>query len=268
MAAPPRSHPLSREALVPAVQAVVEELLGGRFVAVTPAEGERLSRCLLHEPTPATFEDLLARLYAAPAHGQDVFGDELSAFALVKLALHLYGAPSRRATVPGDLVISNHREDAVPSPFWVPGNLEVQGTLTVDEGAWLLCTGNVQVGGTTLDYEPGSVIAVGGSLTTTRLCTMGAVTIGGRLEVSDSLLAWRNDYRLVVEGGLHAGLLVAWDHTVHAEVSAGVRLDTDATPEVLHSHLRADILAGEGRAMTLDVEAADGVLRRDESLRG
>ncbi|AGC42275.1 hypothetical protein MYSTI_00926 [Myxococcus stipitatus DSM 14675] len=268
MAAPPRSHPLSREALVPAVHAVVEELLAGRFVAVTPQEGERLSRCLLHEPTPATFEELLARLYAAPEYGRDVFGDATSAFALVRLAIHLYGAPSRLATVPGDLVISHDLAGAVPTPFWVPGNLKVDGILKVDEGAWLLCTGDVEVGGATLDYELGSVIAVGGSLTTARMCTMGAVTIGGRLEVSDTLLAWRNDHRLVVEGGLRAGLLVAWDHTLHAEVSAGVRLDTDATPEVLHAHLRADILTGEGRAVTLDVEAADGLLRRDESLRG
>ncbi|WP_338870763.1 hypothetical protein [Myxococcus stipitatus] len=268
MAAPPRSHPLSREALVPAVQAVVEDLLAGRFVSVTPQAGERLSRCLLKEPTPPTFEALLARLYAAPAYGRDgVFGDEVSAFALVRLAIRLYGAPDRLATVPGDLVISNHQEGALPSPFWVPGNLKVEGSLTVDEGAWLLCTGEVQVGGTTLDYEPGSVIAVGGSLTTARLCTMGAVTVGGRLEVSDTLLAWRNDYRLVVEEGLRAGLVVAWDHTIHAEVSAGVWLDADAAPEALRAHLRAEVLVGEGRATDFDVEAADELLRRGESLR-
>lgn len=57
----------------------------------------------------------------------------LSAFALVKLALHLYGAPSR-ATVPGDLVISNHRRMRSQS---VLGAGEPRGLLhlTVDEGA-------------------------------------------------------------------------------------------------------------------------------------
>lgn len=82
----------------------------------------------------------------------------------------------------------------------------------------LLGYGNVQVG-TTLDYEPGSVIAVEACRRRRGWCTMGAVTIGGRLEVSDS--PWpgamtTGSWWRAASRGAARGV----DHTVHAEVSA------------------------------------------------
>lgn len=266
--APPRPQPISPQAYASAVEAVVARLLAGRVLQGRPLRAEQLTRCLLHAPAPETLEALLDRLYAAPAYGKDgVFGDETSAFAVVQLALELFGPPTRTATVRGDLVVSNHREGAMRSPFWIPGHLNIEGSLDVDEGAWLLCTGDVRVGGATVDYEPGSVIAVGGSFTTARMSTMGAVVIGGRLEVADTLLAWRNDYRLVVEETLRAGLLVAWDHTVDAANVDAIRLDSDAEDALLRQHLREEVLSGAPGAASLDVEAADQWIRRNVSPR-
>ncbi|MFY0562198.1 hypothetical protein ACN28E_00015 [Archangium lansingense] len=265
---PPRSHPISPHALAPAVAAVVSALSSGRLMRGSRWKPEQLSRCLLDEPAPATLEALLARLYAAPAYGKGgVFGDETSAFALVRLATHLFGAPSRTATVQGDLVVSNHREGAMRSPFFIPGHLNVSGKLDVDEGAWLLCTGDVRVGGAIVDYEPGSVIAVGGSLSTARMSTMGAVVVGGGLVVEDTLLAWRNDYRLVVEGTLRAQLLVAWDHVVDALQEESVQLDPNTDGAVLRQHLRDEVLPGGPDATDFDVEEADRLIRENESLR-
>ncbi|AKQ63130.1 hypothetical protein A176_000042 [Myxococcus hansupus] len=247
---------------------MVAQLLTGGVLRGNRRRAEQLSRCLMQAPVPETIEALLDRLYAAPSYGKDgVFGDETSAFALVRLALHLFGPPTRTASVPGDLVVSNHREGAVRSPLWIPGHLNIEGSLDVDEGAWLLCTGDVRVGGATVDYEPGSIIAVGGSLSTARMSTLGAVVIGGNLDVADTLLAWRNDERLVVEQTLRAGLLVACDHTVVAAHVDAVRLDSDAEGSLLHQYLRDEVLTGAPGDLRLDVEAADQWIRRNASPR-
>lgn len=265
---PPRPQPIPPHAYATAVEAVVARLLAGNLLQGARLRSEELTRCLMHAPVPETLEALLDRLYAAPAYGKDgVFGDETSAFALVRLALQLFGPPVRTASVPGDLVVSNHRDGAVRSPLWIPGHLNIEGSLDVDEGAWLLCTGDVRVGGATVDYEPGSVIAVGGSFSTARMSTMGAVVIGGGLDVADTLLAWRNDQRLVVEETLRAGLLVAWDHVVDAARVDAVRLDSDAGDALLRQHLRDEVLTGAPGAASLDVEAADQWIRRNVSPR-
>ncbi|XXF78225.1 hypothetical protein P2318_00265 [Myxococcaceae bacterium GXIMD 01537] len=262
--APPSSHPIPPHAFAPAVESVVAQLRSGRLLPGSRWTPEELARCLLTRPTPETLEELLERLYAAPAYGKDgVFGDRTSAFALVKLALHLFGAPTRTATVKGDLVVSNHRDGAARSPLLIPGHLHVSGMLDVDEGAWLLCTGDVRVDGVTVDYEPGSVMAVGGSLHTARMCTMGAVVVGGRLDVEDTLLAWRNDDSLVVEGGLRARVLVEWEHVIDADLDVGVRLDPDSSETLLRQHLRDDAFLGA----QFDAELADRLLRANASLR-
>ncbi|RJS26220.1 hypothetical protein DRW03_06090 [Corallococcus sp. H22C18031201] len=238
---------------------MVERLASGGLMKGSRWSAEALSSHLLAGEPPATLEALLERLHGAR-------DDLLCAHALVRLALHALGPPQRTATVPGNFVVSNRREGGVPSPLLVVGNLHVLGSLDLDVGAWLVCTGELRVAHATVDRAPGALLAVGGSLTTARMSTQGDVAVGGTLTVEDTLLAWGQG-RLVSEGPLRAGLLVNGGHTVDTPLLPATRVGPGTDGAGLRQHLVDSVLTRDGERTTVDATAVDQWLRANRSPR-
>jgi hypothetical protein len=112
--------------------------------------------------------------------------------------------------------VSPHRKGSEASPYFWHGDLTVDGKLDLDEGAWMIVTGNLTVGDVFVDDYHGSQLVVGGTMTVGRMTTMGGVVVLGDLRVKDGIVADGNDASLWVAGTLTAPIVVTNYHNIDA----------------------------------------------------
>jgi hypothetical protein len=145
-------------------------------------------------------------------------------------------------------------------PLFHHGDLHVRGSLLIDEGAWLICSGTLAVDGIVSDYRP-CTLAVGGDLAARRLVATGSVIALGAVDVSEVLLAHGPSATLVVGGAIRAPLVVHHRCDVRAgSIAAEHVIDLDDVERVvaLRDRFAADVISADG---AIDAERCDRRLR-------
>lgn len=126
------------------------------------------------------------------------------------------------------------------------GDLHVRGSLLLDEGAWLMCTGDVFVDGIVSDNRR-STLAVGGNLLAGRIVSSSTIFVRKSLLASDLVFARGHGPRFDVAGSIRAPRIFTHERQVMASEFMGEAFDLETVDvETIRARFFDEVLTPSG----------------------
>lgn len=145
---------------------------------------------------------------ASEIHGALGDGDPSTALDLLAVCDFVLGDGSTRR-FDGD--------QQLRKPFFHHGDVEIEGSLIINDA--FLVTGELRVKTTVCDCGPDSYVVIGGDVHAGAVYTDGEFYVGGDLRAEQFVYGHYND-NILVASTVHAPLVIADDHAIHAEFDA------------------------------------------------